>query len=50
MKYAFVALPKKPAAIDCENHSTISHVTKILMLIILKRKESKIKPATWDQQ
>ena len=36
----FIALPKKPGAVECEEHRTISlmsHVLKILLRIIMKR-------------
>ena len=46
-KSIFIALPKKPGATECELHRTISlmsHATKILLRIIMKRARNKIKP------
>ena len=46
-KSIFIALPKKPEATECELHHTISlmsHATKILLGIIMKRVRNKIKP------
>ena len=43
----FIALPKKPGAKDCELHRTISlmsHVTKLLLRIIMMRVRNKINP------
>ena len=43
----FIALPKKPGATDCELHRTISlmsHVTKLLLRIIMMRVRNKINP------
>ena len=47
----FVAIPKKAGAVECENHRTISlmsHVTKVLMWIILKRCKKKIEMEVLD--
>ena len=49
----FIALPKKPCAVDCEQHRTISlmgHVTKIVLRILLLRARSKITPKIGNQQ
>ncbi|GFR64660.1 LINE-1 retrotransposable element ORF2 protein [Elysia marginata] len=49
----FIALPKKPGATDCELHRTISlmsHVTKILLRVVMMRIRSKIKPEIVDEQ
>ena len=46
-KSIFTALPKKPRATEWELHRTISlmsHATKILLKIIMKRARNKIKP------
>ena len=46
-KSIFIAPPKKPGATECELHRTISlmsHTTKILLRIIMKRTRNKIKP------
>ena len=52
-KSIFIALPKKPAAIECELHRTISlmsHITKILLRIIMKRARNRIKPEIAEEQ
>ena len=52
-KSIFIALPKKPGATECESHRTISlmsHVTKILLRIIMKRVRNKIKPEIAEEQ
>ncbi|GFO04703.1 endonuclease-reverse transcriptase [Plakobranchus ocellatus] len=44
-KSIFIALPKKPGATECELHRTISlmsHITKILLKIIMLRIRNKI--------
>jgi hypothetical protein len=49
----FIALPKKPGAIDCEMHRTISlmsHMTKLLLRILMKRTRNKIRPEINDSQ
>jgi hypothetical protein len=46
-KSIFIALPKKPGTIECELHRTISlmsHLTKLLLRILMMRARSKIKP------
>ncbi|XP_071943835.1 uncharacterized protein [Antedon mediterranea] len=46
-KSIFIALPKKPGAVECEKHRTISlmsHVTKIILRILLMRARSRLKP------
>ncbi|GFN95209.1 transposon tx1 uncharacterized 149 kda protein [Plakobranchus ocellatus] len=43
----FIALPKKPGATECELQRTISlmsHITKIMLKIIMLRKEQNKKP------
>ena len=43
----FRALPKKPAAAECELHRTVSimsHVVKILLKVLMRRTRSKTKP------
>ena len=52
-KSIFIALPKKPGAVDCEQHRTISlmsHVTKIILRILLLRARSRIKPEIGKEQ
>ena len=52
-KSIFIALPKKPGAIECELHRTISlmsHVTKVLLRIIMMRVRSKIRPEISEEQ
>ncbi|GFO50505.1 retrovirus-related pol polyprotein from type-1 retrotransposable element r2 [Plakobranchus ocellatus] len=47
------ALPKKPGATECELHRTISlmsHITKILLKIIMLRIRNKIKPEIAEEQ
>ncbi|GFR90337.1 LINE-1 retrotransposable element ORF2 protein [Elysia marginata] len=49
----FFALPKKPGGTECELHRTISlmsHVTKILLRVVMMRIRSKIKPEIADEQ
>ena len=49
----FIALPKKPGATDCELHRTISlmsHVTKLLLRIIMMRVRNKINPEIAEEQ
>ena len=53
LKSVFIALPKKAGATDCELHRTISlmsHVTKILLRIIMMRVRNKIKPEIAEEQ
>ncbi|GFR64021.1 endonuclease-reverse transcriptase [Elysia marginata] len=52
-KSIFVALPKKPGAVECEHHRTISlmsHITKILLRVIMMRVRNKIKPEIAAEQ
>ena len=52
-KSVFIALPKKPGAIECELHRTISlmsHVVKILLRILMKRARNKIRPEIGKEQ
>ena len=52
-KSIFIAIPKKPGAVECENHRTISlmsHVTKIVLRILLLRARSKITPEIGREQ
>lgn len=49
----FLALPKKPGAINCEPHRTISlvsHMTKILLCVLMNRARNKIKPEIGPEQ
>ncbi|GFO23899.1 endonuclease-reverse transcriptase [Plakobranchus ocellatus] len=52
-KSIFIALPKKPGATECELHRTISlmsHITKILLKIIMLRIRNKIKSEIAEEQ
>ena len=52
-KSIFIARPKKPGATDCELHQTISlmsHMTKILMRIVMKRTKNMIRPEIGEEQ
>ena len=52
-KSIFITLPKKPSAIDCEQHCTISlmsHVTKIILRVLLLRFRSRIQPKIGREQ
>lgn len=49
----FIALPKKPKAAECGQHRTISlmsHITKILLRIIMLRIRNKIRPEIGEEQ
>ncbi|GFS27117.1 RNA-directed DNA polymerase from mobile element jockey-like [Elysia marginata] len=49
----FIAHPKKPGPTECKLHRTISlmsHVTKILLRVVMIRIRSKIKPEIADEQ
>ena len=53
LKSVFIALPKKPGAIECELHRTISlmsHITKILLRIIMLRARNRVKPEIGAEQ
>ncbi|GFS07156.1 endonuclease-reverse transcriptase [Elysia marginata] len=52
-KPIFIALPKKPGAVECEHHRTISlmsHITKILLKVIVMRVRNTIKPEIAAEQ
>ena len=52
-KSIFIALPKKTGATECELHRTISlmsHITKILLRVILIRARSKVRPEISEEQ
>ena len=52
-KSIFIAIPKKTATTECEQHRTISlmsHITKILLRIIMMRVRNKIKPEIAEEQ
>ena len=52
-KSVFIALPKKEGATECELHRTISlmsHVTKILLRIVMMRVRNKIRPEIAEEQ
>ena len=49
----FIALPKKPGAVKCELHRTISlmsHITKPILRIIMERVHSRIRPENGIEQ
>ena len=49
----FIALPKKPGATECELHRTISlmsHMTKLILRIIMMRARSRIRPEIGREQ
>ena len=53
LKSVFIAKPKKPKANQCELHRTISlmsHATKILLRIFMKRARAQIKPEIANSQ
>ena len=48
-----ILLPKKPSAVDCEQHHTISlmrHVTRIIHRVLLLRLRSRIQPEIGREQ
>ena len=52
-KSIFIALPKKPGATECGMHRTISlmsHITKILLKILLNRVKNKTDPEIGVEQ
>ena len=52
-KSIFITLPKKPGAIECELHRTISlinHTTKILLHVLMNRVRNKLKTEISDVQ
>ena len=51
-KSIFITLPKKPSAVDCEHHtiSLMSHVTKIILRVLLLRLRSRIQPEIGREQ
>ena len=47
MKSVFIALPKSPGATECELHRTISlmsHITKVLLRILMRRMRKCLRP------
>ena len=47
MKSVFIALPKSPGATECELHRTISlmsHITKVLLRVLLRRMRKCLRP------
>ena len=53
LKSVFIALPKKAGATECELHRTInimSHVTKILLRIVMMRVRNKVRPEIAEEQ
>ena len=52
-KSIFIALPKKPGTIECELHRTISimsHITKVILRVIMKRARRCTKPEISQEQ
>lgn len=52
-KSVFIALPKQPGAIECELHRTISlmsHITKIILQILIRRMRRSISPVISNTQ
>ena len=49
-KSIFIALPKKPGATECETYRTMSHITKILLKILMARMRNKISPEIAEEQ
>ena len=52
-KSIFIALPKKPGATECESHRTISlmsHITNMLLKILIARVRNKISPEIAEEQ
>ncbi len=52
-KSVFIALPKKPGAVECALHRTISlmsHVIKIILRIIMARARSRIRSEVGREQ
>ena len=46
-KSVYIALPKKPGTVECDQHRTIilmSHLTKVLLRVIMNRMRNKILP------
>ena len=53
LKSVFIVLPKKAGATECELHRTIglmSHVTKILLTIVMMPVRNKIRPEIAEEQ
>ncbi|XP_076322041.1 uncharacterized protein LOC143231381 [Tachypleus tridentatus] len=52
-KSVFIALPIKPGTTDCEQHriiSLMSHLTKVLLRVLMSRMRNKIRPEISDTQ
>ena len=52
-KSIFITLPKKASAVNCEQHHTISlmsHVTKIILRVLLLRLRNRIRPEIGREQ
>ncbi|XP_076325106.1 uncharacterized protein LOC143233091 [Tachypleus tridentatus] len=52
-KSIFIALPKKSRTTDCEQHriiSLMSHLTKIILRVLMSRMRNKIRPEISDTQ
>ncbi|XP_076314986.1 uncharacterized protein LOC143227418 [Tachypleus tridentatus] len=50
-KSVFIALPKKPGTTDCEQHriiSLMSHLTKVLLRVLMSRMRNEIRPEISD--
>jgi len=53
LRSTFIAVPKKPKAVECSQHRTISimsHITKILLRVIMMRIRNKIKSEIAEEQ
>ena len=49
----FITLPKKPGSVECELHraiSLMSHITKLILRIIMERVHSRIRPEIGIEQ
>ena len=52
-KSVYIALPKKPGTVECDQHRTISlmsHLTKVLLRVIMNRMRNKILPEISEAQ
>ena len=52
-KSVYIALPKKPGTVDCDQHRTISlmsHLTKVLLRVLMNRMRNKILPEVSETQ
>ena len=52
-KSVYIALPKKPGTVECDQHRTISlmsHLTKVLLRVLMNRMRDKIMPEISETQ